>query len=199
MSPELEKSINLLLKKLERVRDRELPVRVGRAVVNGIRDNFNRGGFYGRPWKTPIRSKAGFRGATGPYGPLLSGTNHLRDSTDYIPGTGRVAIRNTAHYAGTHNEGADIAVTVKMKKFFWAKHYEAAGDVPVLKSGRQSRSRKADSIRGEAAFWRNMALKRTGSRIKIPQRKFMGESPEVGKAVEAETMKALQRIIDNIK
>ncbi len=108
MSPELEKlekSITMLLKKLERVRDRELPVRAGRAVVYGIRDNFNRGGFYGRPWKTPIRSKAGFRGATGQYGPLLSGTNHLRDSTDYIPGTGRVTIRNTAPYAGTHNEG----------------------------------------------------------------------------------------------
>ena len=99
MPPELEKSISLLLKKLEHVRDRELPVRVGRAVVYGIRDNFNRGGFYGEPWKTPIRSKAGFRGATGRYGPLLSGTNHLRDSTDYIPGTGRVTIRNTSIYA----------------------------------------------------------------------------------------------------
>lgn len=32
MSPELEKSISLLLKKLERVRDRELPVRVGRLL-----------------------------------------------------------------------------------------------------------------------------------------------------------------------
>ena len=65
MSPELEKSITMLLKKLERVRDRELPVRAGRAVVYGIRDNFNRGGFYNRPWKTPIRSKAGFRGSHG--------------------------------------------------------------------------------------------------------------------------------------
>lgn len=32
MSPELEKSITMLLKKLERVRDRELPVRAGRLL-----------------------------------------------------------------------------------------------------------------------------------------------------------------------
>ncbi len=50
-------------------------------------------------------------------------------STDYVPGRGNVRIRNTADYAQVHNEGANIPVIPKMKKFFWAKHYEAGGGV----------------------------------------------------------------------
>ena len=57
-----------------------------------------------------------------------------------------------------------------MRKFFWAKHYEA------------------EEIRGkgsvEADFWRNMALKKPGGRIKIPRRHFLGPDKAVNKIVK---------------
>ena len=99
-------------------------------------------------------------GIGGPgYGPLLSGTNHLMMSTDYIPGEGRVIIQNTLVYAPIHNDGGSITVTAKMKGFFCAQHYRARGDAKELST--------------EAQFWRNMALKKVGSQIKIVQRQYV--------------------------
>ena len=50
-------------------------------------------------------------------------------------------------------------VTAKMKGFFWAQHYKARGDAKELST--------------EAQFWRNMALKKVGSQIKIVQRQYV--------------------------
>lgn len=68
-------------------------------------------------------------------------------------------------YASLHNEGATIVVTEKMKKFFWAKYYEAGGG--------EGRDRTSD----DASFWKSLALKKVGSKIKFPKRLFLAESP----------------------
>ena len=69
-------------------------------------------------------------------------------------------------YAEIHNEGGEIIVTQKMKKFFWAKFYEAQGQ--------------------DASFWRGMALKKIGEKIIIPQREFMAETPELQDLLQKE-------------
>lgn len=171
--PDIQTLVQKSLADLERLRDRVLPVKVGRAVVESTRNNFRRGGFYGSAWSPPLRTTVGFSGADGQYGPLLSRTNHLMSDTDYFPGPGKVTIANFTDYASVHNEGADITVTAKMKRFFWAKHYEnACGD-----------DSKA-AVEPQASFWKNMALKKPGSRIRIPKRRFLGDSPQLQKQIE---------------
>ena len=170
-APDFRKMVQEDLKELQRLQRRVLPVKVGRAVQASVRENFRRGDFYGgQDWEDPVRKKLGFSGAGGQYGPLLSGSNHLMMSNDYVPMDGRVLIRNLVQYASVHNDGDQIAVTQRMRKFFWAKHYEA------------------EEIRGkgsvEADFWRNMALKKPGGRIKIPRRHFLGPDKAVNKIVK---------------
>lgn len=163
---------------------RTLPVKVGRAVQSSVRENFRKGRFYSeQAWQTPLRTFLGFRGAAGQYGPLLSGKNHLMMNTDYQPLPGKVIIRNTAVYAATHNDGDDIGVTERMKRFFWAKHLE--------------HKKQMGPEAAETEFWKRMALKKPGSRIKIPRRHFLGPSKEVDAIVQDIVNKELQEFINS--
>lgn len=180
-APNLQLEVQKKLQELLRLTNRVLPVKVGRAVRDSVRENFRKGGFYGTPWQAPLRTQLGIGGPG--YGPLLSGTNHLMMSTDYIPGEGRVIIQNTLVYAPIHNDGGSITVTAKMKGFFWSQHYKARGDAKELST--------------EAQFWRNMALKKVGSQIKIVQRQFLGEHPEVNRIVSEIVNKELTNFISN--
>lgn len=187
--PDIQKIIQQELNDLIKLKDRELPVKVGRAVVESVNENFRRGGFYGRPWKPTRRQQLGFHGVSGQYGPLLSKNNHLSRSTVSIPGKGQVTIENSLEYARIHNDGGEIPVTPKMKRFFWAKYYETGAVNPG------TGSRKKSATGAESGFWRGMALKRVGSTIKIPKRQFVGPSPEVDKIVNDITNKELQNHI----
>lgn len=199
-APDIEKIIRQEVQKLIRIKDRDLPVKVGRAVVESVRDNFRHGGFYGRSWPSTKRQDIGFHGTTGQYGPLLSRQNHLMSSTDYVPGQGKVTIRNSLEYAEIHNEGGEIPVTPKMKKFFWAKYYETGLVGQLHSSGKGQRMKqKKDAYDAESGFWRGMALKRVGSTIKIPERQFLGPDPEVDRIVNDITNKELQNHIKTMQ
>lgn len=191
--PDIKKIIQQELNDLIKLKDRELPVKVGRAVVESVNENFRRGGFYGRPWKPTRRQQLGFHGVAGQYSPLLSKNNHLSRSTVSIPGKGQVTIQNSLEYAGIHNEGGEIPVTPKMKRFFWAKYYETGAVKPA------EGSRKKSVPDAESGFWRGMALKRVGNTIKIPKRQFIGPSPEVDKIVNDITGKELQNHIKTMQ
>ncbi len=178
-APDIEKTIQEELNRLKTLYNRKIPVLVGVAVRDSIRQNFRQGDFYGgHSWDKPLRTTLGFSGAGGQYGPLLSGSNHLMMSTDYQALSGKVIIRNTEVYAATHNDGEDINVTEKMKRFFWAKHLEHkeqdGPDAP------------------ETEFWKRMALKKPGSKIKIPRRHFLGPHPDVDDIVMDVINKSLQ-------
>lgn len=88
----------------------------------------------------------------------------------------RVVVVADSPYASIHNTGGHIVVTAQMKKFFWAKYYEFTGSVTVNKRNAVSLNKKNVSLGKKAMFCRAMALKPVGSKIKIPQHKFMGES-----------------------
>ena len=182
-APDVEKMIRDNLEDLKKLYLRTLPVKVGRAVQSSVRENFRKGRFYSdQAWQTPLRTSLGFKGAAGQYGPLLSGTNHLMMNTDYEPLPGRVIIRNTEVYAATHNDGEEIGVTERMKRFFWAKHLEHKERMGVNAP--------------ETEFWKRMALKKPGSRIKIPRRHFLGPGKEVDAIVQAVVDKELQEFIN---
>ncbi|MBS2099178.1 hypothetical protein [Carboxylicivirga linearis] len=70
----------------------------------------------------------------------------------------KVVVIADSEYADIHNKGGFIVVTAQMKKFFWAKYYEF------------------DKTGTKAEYCKAMALKPVGSKIKIPQHQFMGNS-----------------------
>ena len=119
-------------------------------------------------------------------------------STDYIPEPGRVKIQNTLVYAEIHNEGGEITVTKKMKSYFWSQYYKRGlvGGMYSQAKGKKNQQ-KADTFNKEAEFWRNMALKKVGSKIKIPKRQFLGEHPEVDRIVKDIINQELQNFIAN--
>lgn len=167
-TPDFSNLVNTRLQELLQLTQRKLPTKVGVKVKNSIRQNFRQGSFYGTdPWKQPLRTSV-FPGP--PYRPLTSDRNHLMMSIEHITSPGRVTLRTTVPYAAIHNEGGDIKVTKKMKGYFWHKYHEAGGY-------------KRSGMTPEAEFWRNMAIKRAGSKITIPKRRFMGEHPEVNRIV----------------
>lgn len=196
--PDLHKSIGSAVQELTRLVDRVLPVKVGNAAVNHMKENFSRSGYNGQKWEEPYRRKLSFSGARSQYGTLLSGTNHLRDSIDKKPERGKVLIFNDVQYAGVHNNGATITVTARMKRYFWARHIESMGGIKTLKSGKRSRNKKSRAMSREAEFWRNMALKKVGSKIQMPKRKFFGFDKQLQAKVDKLINNELKRVANGI-
>lgn len=94
-----------------------------------------------------------------------------------------VTFYTTHPAAEIHNEGGEIKVTARMRRYFWARHYAAVGGFGRKKNGELRGDKRTRQLSSEAAFWKYMALMRVGSVIHIPRRQFLGASPEVEKAV----------------
>lgn len=135
--------------------------------------NFERKSFFSKPW--PQRIMEG-------RGSLLLQTGKLRRSICAQVTNNSVSWSSSEQYAAIHNEGGTITVTAKMKRYFWAKFYELAGKVRHKKDG--STSRSSMRLSKQAEFYRNLALMKIGSKIRIPQRQFLGDAPEVHACIE---------------
>ena len=206
-APNIKKEIQAALKQLENIRDRRLPVRVGTEAVEYVRGNFRAGGIDGRKWKEPLRRTLAFQGAEGRYGPLLSGTDSLMGATRKRTAPGKVVIENRMPYASIHNEGGTITVTARMKKYFWWRYLQIEGSkgtkgrrplsgrYTARRNGKRGDNRYNRSLSREAQFWKAMALKRVESRIRIPQRMFIGDTKGLQRAVDGAINKELQQFI----
>ena len=178
---------------LARLQARALPVKVGRMAKDFFQEHFRLGGWRDgglRRWQPARRQLVGGKGASAQYGPLLSGRNHLRSSISYVPGAGRVRVFTTVPYAPVHNYGGTVSthprVTPRMRRYAWARFFAAGGG-----KGRQAPE--------EAAKWRALALtrkQRLTVRARIPQRKFMGESRELSKAVRDMAANEVRKLIN---
>lgn len=138
--------------------------------------NFERQAFFSQAWarrKSPTR----------PGGSTLIDTGSLRRSIQSkVTDTG-ITFFSTLPYASLHNDGGEIVVTRKMKGYFWHKYYEATGSFGRKKNGARSNDKRTIRLSDEAEFWRCMALMKTGAKITIPKRRFLGASPEVERTV----------------
>lgn len=138
--------------------------------------NFERQGFFNEKWQRSRRAKM-----TG--GATLIDTGELRRSVrSRMEGSG-VTWESTLPYAAIHNEGGEIRVTARMKRYFWARYYAARGKFTYKRDGGQRNDKRNRGLTAEADFWQAMALKKVGSVVKIPKRQYMGWSPEVEKVV----------------
>lgn len=138
--------------------------------------NFERQAFFSEAWqrrKSPTR----------PGGSILIDTGNLRKSIGSRTTENSIVFYTTLPYAAIHNEGGEIKVTRKMKRYFWHKYYEATGSFGRRKDGTLRKDKRTVQLTTEAEFWKFMALKKEGSTVKIPRRRFLGTSPEVERAV----------------
>lgn len=138
--------------------------------------NFERQAFFSDKWKRSRRAER--RG-----GATLIDTGRLRRSITSRSDATSITFYTTEPYAAIHNEGGEIKVTAKMKRFFWAKYYESSGAFGRRKDGALRRDKRNARLTDESSMWKCLALMRVGSRIKIPRRRFLGASPEVERAV----------------
>ena len=150
--------------------------RILRDIQVGLSDefdrNFERQAFFSEAWarrKSPNR----------PGGTLLIDTGNLRRSVRSRTTENSITFFTDLPYAAIHNDGGEIVVTAKMKRFFWYKYYEATGSFGRKKNGERRNDKRMRQLSTEADFWRFMALNRAGTTIRIPRRRFLGAGPEV--------------------
>ena len=125
--------------------------------------NFERQAFFSDAWarrKSPTR----------PGGTILVDTGTLRRSIRSRTTDDSITFYTDLPYAAIHNDGGEIVVTEKMKRFFWHKYYEATGSFGRKKNGERRNDKRTRQLSTEADFWRFMALKRAGTTIRIPRR-----------------------------
>lgn len=177
---------NILLeqkrKELENALRIRLPVIIGRKAADFYKDNFRQRGFVNNglhPWPETHRQRTGGNRAASRYEPLMSARQNLYGSIRYVPGDARVTVGTSVHYAEIHNQGGNIAVTPRMRKFAWRQFFEAGG--------------KKVPMAPEAAKWKAIAL--TKHNIHIPQRQFIGESKELNDIIRQTIDKELTNIL----
>ncbi len=85
-----------------------------------------------------------------------------------------------------------------MKRYFWHKYIPLRACIGRRKDGSLRQNKNNSQLSSEADFWKAMALMKVGSTIKIPQRKFLGTSPEVETAVRQSSRRNLTEYINNI-
>jgi hypothetical protein len=164
---------------------------------NFFKDCFQKGGWTDDaflPWQSRISPLGGKK--------ILIGKNNTMNLMQSIRtlerNKNRVRTGSDLEYADTHNGGAEITVTAKMKRFWWARYCEIAGvkkgengksnwkDPGNLRTetGRVARSKKARAASAKAEYCKHMALMKAGSKIRIPKRQFIGESKTLLKEFE---------------
>ena len=183
-------------KQIEELIRHQMPVKAGQIAVSHFKQNFRESGFVDNglhPWR-PAQRIGTAKGAAGRRKTLTSGRNHLMSSIYSKPGDASVTVYNPVEYAGIHNEGGTLnvhpTVTKKMKKFAWARYYEALG----LKKGEKPPA----SIPEDAARWRRLALTKKPKldiKIDMPQRRFIGDSRELTSKLNAKLEQELENIL----
>lgn len=185
MTPEeFAKHLKAHAKEIERAVASRWPRMMRAEAVEHFREGFRRGGFIDKgldKWDVTRRQSVPFNGAPGKYTPLNSRTGSLMHSIDGRLEPGGVTIFSDEPHAKIHNEGGRIPVTKRMRRFFWAMHYES--------------KQKYGAKNPEAQFWARMALKR-GDTIRIPQRRFLGRSASLMKKLTDMLQRDLKRILN---
>ncbi|ASZ11083.1 hypothetical protein KTO58_19825 [Chitinophaga pendula] len=137
--------------------------------------NFERKAFFNEPWP-------GARHET--KGSLMVRTGALRRSIQARISGDSIGFQSSLPYASIHNEGGVIKITTRMKRFFWAMYYKAEGAVSYRVSDRKrTNSQRNRKLTAEGEFWKALALMKVGEKIKVPQRRFIGQHPHVDRAV----------------
>lgn len=197
---EFSRLIKAKRKELDDLMKRKMPVLTGRMAKDHYQNNFRQGGFINnglRSWPKAKRLSAGGTSAASQYGTLLSSRNHLFSSIKYVPSDYRVRVANDLAYAPVHNWGGTLhpTVTPRMRRFAWAKYYQAGGG---QKKGTEGKKKGKNDEPAEALNWKKLALtKKEKLDVKIPQRQFLGESKELTEKIAGKTETEIRKILNS--
>lgn len=162
--------------------------------VKFFRENFVRGGFLDRslqPWQ---RSKSPLAGKR----TLFSTGNLMRSIRPRSVDKSGAIVESDTPYSALQNDGGMIVVTEQMKKYWWAQYYKHAGKLKKTKRGELSQSQSNRRENRKALFCKAMALRRVGSQVKIPARKFMGDSYTLMTSLEKWVDMQIQQHLNNV-
>lgn len=197
--------------------NKELQKRIDRYISKTLNDikveaadefdkNFNDQAFFNDKWARRKYNDDKSRGLLVQSGTLrrsIKGDVTDRDS---------VLFQTTVPYARIHNEGGTITVTSRMKKYFWWKYITIVGSkrpkagtattyserFQRKKNGELRNNKRNRELTEEAKFYKYMALKKTGTKITIPKRQFIGNHPDLEKLLkEIAEKNAIQLIANN--
>lgn len=176
MNNENIKGVDEMVAKLNAAKlyiQQDVPEIIGIEAVKHFKNNFQEEGFDGKKWASRKSKRLGSTNGQ----KILTKSSELSESIDYRVEGSTIIIFSDKPYAKIHNEGGKIAVTDKMKKFFWFKNKEAkdAGDLEV------------------ANMYKAMALSKE---ITIEQRQFIGDSNELMNNISSKINKDLKRILN---
>lgn len=146
-----------------------------------FQQNFQREAFFNEKWQRRRHDNQSGRKLL--HGP---GTGGIHLSQSVFPGKiqrDTITYTSTLPYAAIHNDGGVIIVTAKMKRYFWAKYISATGDITYRKNGERRATKRNRRLDVDAEFYKAMALKKVGSKIIIPRRRFIGTHPQLEKRI----------------
>ena len=82
-------------------------------------------------------------------GHILVDTGRLRRSIQSRTTENSITFFTEEPYAAIHNEGGEIVVTTKMKRYFWHKYYEATGSFDRKKDGSRRNDKRTVQLSEE--------------------------------------------------
>ncbi len=140
--------------------------------------NFERKAFFDESWKTDKYPNS--KGST-----LLRTGKGRRSIQNPVVTEDQTTWSSNLPYMKIQNEGGEIIVTAKMKSFFWAMYYKAYGGIQFsIKKKAAANTQRNKRLTAEAQKWKALAMQPVGTKMKIEQRQFIGEHPEVHKIVK---------------
>lgn len=146
-------------------------------VMEEFDRNFERKAFFDKTWP---RNKLVNR-----IGSMMARSNNLRRGFRAKIEGDKIVFSNSMPYAKIQNEGGEIIVTHKMKKYFWAMYYQASGQIKVSsKTGKQLNNARNQRLSIEAEQFKALALMPIGKKIRIPSRRVIGPHPKIKDSVE---------------
>jgi phage gpG-like protein len=160
--------------------------------VRFFKESFVKGGFTGaslQKWpdrESPLGGKK-----------LMYGTGTLMQSIHTTEESAkRISVVSDTAYSEIHNNGGVITVTARMKRYWWAQYYRFSGTAKRnsnTKAGRSFNTR----LNARTEFCKRMALMKVGSKVKIPQRQFMGESQALMNILDKELQAKIAEYWEN--
>jgi len=97
-----------------------------------------------------------------------------------------ISVDEAIKYAEIQNEGGEIPITPKMRRYFWAMYYKAGGGVKGM---------KPDDVPNLAKMWLSMAITKE-TKIKIPKRQFIGDSATLERQLVTYMEKEITKLLN---
>lgn len=153
--------------------------------------NFERKAFFDQAWpKTSLINRKGS---------MMARTNNLRRGYQAKIQGEKIAFTNSMPYASIHNEGGEITVTAKMKRYFWAMYYQATGGILYnVKTKAAAKTKKNQALSIEARQFKALAMMPIGKKIKIPSRRVIGNHPRIKQVISGVVDNHLKELNDII-